>query len=253
MRSLKDKVILITGGGRGIGRAAVRRFTAEGGKVAFCARSEGEVAATASEIKETGGQVLSFRADISSRREVQRMVSRVTSELGIIDLLINNAGVLGPSETIATYRPEAWEEVIRINLNGTFLVTHTVVRTMIPRRSGTIISLTSSVGRKGRAKWGAYAVSKFGLEGLMQTLAEEVAPFHLRTITLNPGATRTKMRSAAFPEEDPGKLQAPDEVARALHYLAISTDTSLHGRSLNMSDLPLEAWPSKHPDNGGPR
>ncbi len=242
MISLKDKVILITGGGRGIGRAAVKRFTAEGGKVAFCARSEGEVAGTARAIEEEGGRVLSFRADISVRREVQRMVSQVISDLGDIDLLINNAGVLGPSETIATYNPEAWEEVIRINLNGTFLITHAVVRTMIPRRAGTIISISSSVGRKGRAKWGAYAVSKFGLEGMMQTLAEEVAPFHLRAITLNPGATRTKMRSAAYPKEDPDSLQDPGEIAKALHYLAVSTDASLHGQSLNMSDLPLEAW-----------
>jgi NAD(P)-dependent dehydrogenase (short-subunit alcohol dehydrogenase family) len=249
MMSLKDKVILITGGGRGIGRATVKRFVAEGGKVAFCARSAGEVAGTASEIEEAGGKVLPFRADISSRREVQRMVSQVISDLGDIDLLINNAGVLGPSETIATYTPEAWEEVIRINLNGTFLVTHAVVRTMIPRRTGTIISITSSVGRKGRARWGAYAVSKFGLEGMMQTLAEEVAPFHLRTITLNPGATRTKMRAAAYPKEDPDKLQDPSEVARALHYLAVSTDASLHGQSLNMSDLRLETWSSAHSDN----
>lgn len=249
MISLKDKVILITGGGRGIGRAAVKRFTAEGGNVAFCARSEGEVAGTAREIEEGGGRVLSFRADISSRREVQRMVSQVISDLGDIDLLINNAGVLGPSETIATYTPEAWEEVIRINLNGTFLVTHAVVRAMIPRRTGTIISITSSVGRKGRAGWGAYAVSKFGLEGMMQTLAEEVAPFHLRVVTLNPGGTRTKMRAAAYPKEDPGSLKDPGAVAKALHYLAISTDASLHGQSLNISDLPLKSWSSAHSDN----
>lgn len=246
MVSLKDKVILITGGGRGIGRAAVKHFSAEGGKIAFCARSEGEVAGTASEIEERGGHVLPFRADISSHREVRRMVSQIISDLGDIDLLINNAGVLGPSESIATYKPEAWEEVIRINLNGTFLVTHTVVRTMIPRRAGTIISFTSSVGRKGRAGWGAYAVSKFGLEGMMQTLAEEVAPFHLRVITLNPGGTRTKMRAAAYPNEDPGCLQDPEDVAKALHYLAVSTDASLHGQSLNMSDLPLAAWSSAH-------
>jgi len=240
--SLKDKVILITGGGRGIGRAAVRHFTAEGGKVAFCARSEGEVVGTAKAIEEEGGRVLPFRADISSRREIQRMVSQIISDLGDIDILVNNAGVLGPSETIATYRPEAWEEVIRINLNGTFLITHAVVRTMIPRRTGTIISITSSVGRKGRARWGAYAVSKFGLEGMMQTLAEEVAPFQIRVTTLNPGATRTKMRAAAYPKEDPTGLQDPGEVAKALHYLAVSTDASFHGKSLNMSDLPMEAW-----------
>ena len=169
------------------------------------------------------------------------MVSRIESEWGPIDILINNAGALGPSEPIATYPPEAWEEVIRININGTFFVTQAVVRTMIPRRAGTVLSITSSVGRKGRANWGAYAVSKFGLEGMMQTLAEETAPFGLRVVTLNPGATRTKMRAAAYPKEDPSRLQDPSQVAKALLMLATSEDPSLHGKSLDLSDLPGSA------------
>jgi NAD(P)-dependent dehydrogenase (short-subunit alcohol dehydrogenase family) len=232
-------VILITGGGRGIGKAAVTLFAAEGGKVAFCARSEGELFGLAKEIEGAEERLRPFRADISSRREVQRMVSQVISEWGKIDILINNAGVLGPSEPIATYPPEAWEEVVRININGTFLVTQAVVRTMIPRRAGTILSVTSSVGRKGRAAWGAYAVSKFGLEGMMQTLANEVAPFGLRVVTLNPGGTRTKMRAAAYPKEDPVRLQAPERVAKGLLYLAGSADPELHGKSLDMADLPV--------------
>ncbi|MFQ5781042.1 MAG: SDR family NAD(P)-dependent oxidoreductase [Nitrospiria bacterium] len=239
MMLFRDKVVLVTGGGRGIGRAAVALFSAEGGKVAFCGRTEGEVFGTAKEVEEKGGTVRPFRTDISSRRQVKRMVGQIISDWGKIDLLINNAGVLGPPEPIATYPPEAWEEVIRINLNGTFLVTQAVVRTMIPRRSGTVLSITSSVGRKGRAKWGGYAVTKFGLEGMMQTLAEEVAPFNLRVVSLNPGGTRTKMRAAAYPKEDLNRLQDPSDVAKALCYLAISPDASLHGKSLNMSDLPV--------------
>lgn len=236
---LQDKVVLITGGGRGIGKAAVALFAAEGAKVAFCARSEGELFGVAKEIEGAEARLRPFRADISSRREVQRMVSQVTSEWGKIDLLINNAGVLGPSEPIATYPPEAWEEVIRININGTFLVTQAVVRTMIPQRSGTVVSVTSSVGRKGRAGWGAYAVSKFGLEGMMQTLADEVGAFGLRVVTLNPGGTRTKMRAAAYPKEDPARLQAPERVANGLLHLALSSDPALHGKSLDMADLPV--------------
>jgi NAD(P)-dependent dehydrogenase (short-subunit alcohol dehydrogenase family) len=243
---LKDKVVLVTGGGRGIGRASAEQFAAEGWKVALCARTEGEVLGAAKAIEERGGTVRPFRLDISSRREVQRMVSQLTSEWGKIDVLINNAGVLGPSEPIATYPPEAWEEVIRININGTFLVTQAVVRTMIPRRSGMILSITSSVGRRGRATWGAYAVSKFGMEGMMQTLAEEVAPFGLLVITLNPGATRTRMRASAYPKEDPARLQDPARVGKALFFLATSSDPSLHGKSLDMSDLPA-IWPGGAP------
>jgi len=240
---LKDKVVLITGGGRGIGRAAAERFAAEGCKVAICARSEGELFGTTKEIEATGGVVRPFRLDISVRRDVQRMVAQTVSDWGAIDILINNASVLGPSEPIATYPPEAWEEVIRVNVNGTFYVTQAVVRTMIPRRVGTILSVTSTVGRRGRATWGAYSVSKFALEGMMQTLAEEVAPFNLRVVTLNPGGTRTKMRAAAYPKEDPTRLQDPARVAKALLFLAhaAADNPDLHGKSLDMSDLPDEA------------
>ncbi len=236
---MKDKVVLITGGGRGIGRAAVIRFLAEEAKVAFCARTKGELRSVSKEVELSGNELLPFQVDISSRREVFRMVNQVVSKWGKIDLLINNAGVLGPSSTIATYANEAWEEVIRINLNGTFFVTQAVVRTMIPRRSGTILSLSSSVGRKGRATWGAYAVSKFALEGMMQTLADEVTDFGLRVITLNPEATRTRMRATAYTKEDPNTVKKPEKVAEALFYLALSTDPSLHGRSLNFSDPDL--------------
>ncbi len=236
---MKEKVILITGGGRGIGRAAAERFAKAGGKVAFCARTEGEVIGTAKEIEAAGGVAYPFRVDISSRREVQKMVGEIMAAWGKIDVLINNASVLGSGEPIAVTPVESWEEVIRINVNGTFLVTQAVIRTMIPRRTGLILSVTSSVGRKGRAGWGAYAVSKFALEGMMQTLAEELAPFGITVITLNPGATRTKMRRRAYPKEDPSSLQDPSAVAQALLDLAEAGSTTLHGRSIDLSDLPL--------------
>ncbi len=234
---MKDKVILITGGGCGIGRAAVTLFSEEGGKIAFCARSEGECLGVANELSASGRIVRSFCVDISSQREVRRMVSSIVTEWGGIDVLINNAGVLGPSNSIATYPPEAWDQVIRINLNGTFYVTQSVVREMIPKRSGTILSISSSVGKSGRASWGAYAVSKFGLEGMMQTLSDEVGKFGIRVITLNPEATRTRMRAKAYPKEDPSTLKGPEQVAKILLTLARSEAPGLHGKSLNLRDL----------------
>ncbi len=236
---MNNKVCLITGGGRGIGRATASLFSDKGAKVAICARSPGELRGVAKEIEAAGGKVRSFQIDLASQREVIRMVEQIVSEWGQIDFLINNAGVLGHRGTLATTPPETWEEVMRINLNGTFFVTQAVVRKMIPRRSGTILSLSSSVGRKGRAGWGAYSVSKFGLEGMMQCLAEEVAAFGIRVITLNPEATRSKMRALAYPKEDPKTLKKPQAVAEALLYLAESEDLSLHGTSLNLSELPI--------------
>ncbi len=240
LRPMKEKVVLVTGGGRGIGRATVSLFAHAGAKVAFCGRSEGERLGVANEITAAGGTVRAFAVDIASQREVHRMVSEIVSQWGKIDLLINNAGVLGSKKTLATYPTETWDEVIRINVNGTFYVTQAVVREMIPRRSGTIFSVSSSVGRKGRASWGAYAVSKFALEGMMQTLAEEVAEFGIRVMTLNPEATRTQMRAKAYEKEDPATLKNPEAVAKALFDLAKSSDPVLQGQSLNFSDLPLE-------------
>lgn len=240
LRLMKDKVVLLTGGGRGIGRAAVSLFSNAGAKVAFCARTEGERLGVEKEVAAAGGIVRAFSADIASQREVNRMVSEIKAQWGKIDLLINNAGVLGAKKTLATYPPDTWDEVIRINVNGTFYVTQAVVREMIPARSGTIISVSSSVGRKGRATWGAYAVSKFALEGMMQTLAEEVDRFGIRVLSLNPEATRTRMRAKAYEKEDPAQLKHPEAVAKALFYLAISESPALQGKSLNFSDLTLE-------------
>jgi len=237
---MKDKVVLVTGGGRGIGRAAVSLFANAGAKVAFCARSEGERLGVENEVSVAGGVVRAFPVNIASQREVNRMVSEITSGWGKIDILINNAGVLGAKKTLATYPVDTWDEVMRINVNGTFYVTQAVVREMIPERSGAILSISSSVGRKGRAEWGAYAVSKFALEGMMQTLAEEVDRFGIRVMTLNPEATRTQMRAKAYAKEDPSTLKSPEAVAKALFYLAQSSDPALQGQSLNFSDLPLE-------------
>ncbi len=235
--AMQGKVVFISGGGRGIGRAAVSLFVSAGAKVAFCARTEGERLGVENEVNAAGGAVWSFRVDIASQRDVHRMVSQIVSEWGKIDLLINNAGVLGVKSTLATYPAMTWDEVIRININGTFYLTQAVLRGMIPLRSGTILSISSSVGRHGRALWGAYAVSKFALEGMMQTLADEVGAFGIRVITLNPEATRTQMRAKAYPKEEAKTLKDPAEVAKALLTLAISEDPALHGQSLNLSEL----------------
>jgi len=123
LRFMKDKVVLVTGGGRGIGRAAVSLFANAGAKIAFCARTEGERLGVEREVTAAGGIVRAFAVNIASQREVNRMVSEIIAQWGKIDLLINNAGVLGAKKTLATYPPDTWDEVIRINVNGTFHVT----------------------------------------------------------------------------------------------------------------------------------
>ena len=153
-----------------------------------------------------------------------------------IDVLVNNAGILGPRETIADYPISAWNEVIRINLTGLFLITHEILPIMLARRSGSIINVTSGVGRMGKAKWGAYAVAKAGLEGFTQVLADEVKSLGIRVNSVNPAATRTRMRAAAYPAEDPMTLPTAESITPIFVHLASADSSGVTGQSLSARD-----------------
>jgi NAD(P)-dependent dehydrogenase (short-subunit alcohol dehydrogenase family) len=137
---------------------------------------------------------------------------------------------------IADYPLNAWEEVLRVNVTGVFLMTQRVLRLMMPQRNGSIINISSGVGRVGRPRWGAYAVSKFGVEGFTQMLAEEVKDFGIRANAVNPGPTRTEMRAAAYPDEDPLTLPAPEEIAPVFVYLASDASRAVTGKSFEAQE-----------------
>ena len=176
-----------------------------------------------------------FPVDIASEPAVAEMVRTIEGKWGTIDILINNAGRLGPMSLIEAYPPSDWEELVRVNVLGTFLVTRFVLPLMRKQDLGRIIFMTSSLGRQGRSRWGGYVASKFAIEGLMKTLAEETLGSGIRVMALNPEATRTSMRAAAYPGEDPLRLKEPSEVANVLRYLAREDDPSLHGRSIDFT------------------
>ena len=233
---LLGKVALITGGSRGIGRAIAAAYARAGARVFICGRNSTEVEDALREIRARGGEIDGVAGDISHAQDVQRIVAAALERFGAIDVLVNNASVLGPREAIAEYPLDAWEEVIRINLTGLFLITHEVLPAMLVRRSGSIINVTSGVGRAGKAKWGAYAVSKAGLEGFTQLLAEEVESAGIRVNAVNPAATRTQMRARAYPAEDPMTLPTPDEVVPIFVHLASDASHEITGQSLNARD-----------------
>jgi len=233
---LAGKIALITGGSRGIGRAIALAYARQGAQVFICARNEAEVNRVVSEIREQGGQIGGRAGDIGTLEDVKRIVQAVVDQFGGIDVVVNNASILGPREPIASYPPAAWEEVLRINLTGLFFVTQQVLQIMTPRRQGSIINISSGVGRVGKARWGAYAVSKFGVEGFTQVLADEVKESGIRANTVNPGATRTEMRAEAYPEEDPVTLRTPDQVTEVFIYLASDQSLAVTGKSLDARD-----------------
>ena len=148
-------------------------------------------------------------------------------------MLVNNASLLGSRVTIADYPITDWEEVVRVNLTGVFLLTQQVLQVMIPERQGAIINVSSGVGRTGKARWGAYACSKAGLEGFTQVLADELKDSGIRVNSVNPAATRTAMRAEAYPDEDPLTLPAPEEIMPIFLYLASDESVGVTGKALD--------------------
>ncbi len=233
---LKDKTILITGGGGGIGKVMARAFVQEGARVLICGRTRKRLETVAEEVQAPQGQLSYLTVDISKAEDLKRLAHWIDQTWGHLDVLINNAGVLGLMAPLKDYPEAVWDEVIQINLTGAFMVTHAILPLMIKAGGGSIINLSSTVGRKGRANWGAYAVSKFGLEGLTQVLADELKPYGIRVNSVNPGGTRTEMRTVAYPKEDPSKLPSPEEIMPIFIYLASDESKDVTGQALNARD-----------------
>lgn len=233
---LRGKVALVTGGSRGIGRAIAAAYVQNGASVFICGRNARDIGAALREIPQTDGVIDGIAGDVGQAQDVENIVGQTVQRFGAIDVLVNNASILGPREPIANYPLVAWDEVIRINLTGLFLMTRAVLTIMLERRSGSIINVTSGVGRRGKARWGAYAVSKAGLENFTQVLADEVSQTSIRVNSVNPAATRTRMRAEAYPTEDPLALPAAEEITPIFVYLASDASAGVTGQSLEARD-----------------
>src|SRR5215210_383880 len=232
---LEDKVTLITGASQGLGRAIALAFAREGAKVVINARSEGSIGPVAEEVEDMGAEVLALAADVSKGADVERMVSETVERFGRIDVLVNNAGLLGPRVAIEEYPEDEWREVIDANLTGPFLVSKAVIP-YVPE-GGSVINVVSGVSVEGRAEWGAYSVSKFGIEGLTQLLASELAQRKIRVNAVDPGGMRTQMRAAAYPEEDPTTRITPEENTAVFLYLASDDSRDVKGQRFKAQEF----------------
>jgi len=233
IKKLSGKVALITGGSRGIGRAIAATYADEGARVFICGRNPHDVACAVAEIRLADGAIDGASGDIAKPADAQRIVRQAVEQFGNIDVLVNNASLLGPRVALAEYEFTAWREVMATNLDGLFLVTREVLPVLLAQRSGAIINLTSGVGRVGKANWGAYAVSKAALEGFTQVLADELRAEGIRVNSVNPAATRTQMRAQAYPAEDPLTLPTPESIMPIFVYLASDESLEVSGQALN--------------------
>jgi NAD(P)-dependent dehydrogenase (short-subunit alcohol dehydrogenase family) len=232
---LREKSVLITGGGRGIGKAAALAFAREGAQVAICGRNSANLEAVAVELRALGAKVVAESCDVTNEGQVTDFIAAVIREFGQIDVLINNAAVLGPLGPLAKASVSDWQATIAANLTGPFMVTREVLRSsMLKKERGVVINVSSGVGRRGAAGWGPYAASKFGLEGMTQVWADETRETRIRFYTLSPGPTATAMRAAAVPGEDPKTIKAPGVVAAAFVTLALDDCAFATGAALRL-------------------
>jgi 3-oxoacyl-[acyl-carrier protein] reductase len=213
MESLKNKVALVTGASKGIGKAIALALVAEGAQVGLIARSEPDLQKLASEIQAIGGKAAYAMADISDRASVETAVSTITNELGPIDILINNAGT-GKFGKFLELDPEDWERQIKVNLFGVYYTTRAVLPQMIERLSGDIINISSTAGKNGSASTSAYSASKFGVFGLSESLMQEVRKQNIRVTALAPSTIVTDLAySANLITGDPEKVMHPEDFA----------------------------------------
>ena len=220
--AFNDRVLLITGASDGIGEALAKRCAQLGATVILNGRDRRKLDAVYDSIVAEGNPkpaILPLDFKRAKLDQYTDLANVIKQEFGKLDGLAHMAGILGERAPIEHYTPMAWHDVIHVNLNAVFLLTQACIPLLQAASDPAIVFASSSVGRKGRAHWGAYAVSKFGVEGLMQVLADEHdRPDGIRANSVNPGATRTDMRASAYPAEDKSQLSLPEDVLAPFLY-----------------------------------
>lgn len=225
---LKNKVAIVTGGSRGIGRAIVTQLAKEGAKVAFnFLQSEDKAIELKHEIEIAGGEALIFRQDVKDYNAIKIMVEGVKSHFGQLDIIVNNAGILR-DKALMLMEEQDWEEVISTNLSGAFNLIRAAIVTFMKQKSGNIINITSIAGTKGMPRQVNYSASKAGMIGLTKSLAREVGPYNVRVNAIAPGFIDTDMvkdlkedyKDKMLSRIPLGRFGTGEEVAKTAVFLA---------------------------------
>ncbi len=224
---LKDKVALITGGGRGIGKAIALAYAREGSNLAICARTASEIDQAVAELRKLKTECEGWTCDVSSEELVKELAANVERRFGRIDILVNNAGVMTRPAPMTELDVKKWDYTIAVNLRGPFLVTQAVLPLMIKQKNGSIINVSSSIGRSAYANFIAYATSKWGLEGFTQTLAVETRSESVRVNSVEPGYVATKLTGY--------QGSKPESVTDVFVFLASDESKGVTGKMLSSS------------------
>lgn len=234
---LENRVILVTGASDGIGKAAAMAYASHGATVILLGRGRKKLDAVYDEIETKGWPqpvIVSLNLESATAENYQELANMIGAEFGRLDGVLHNAGILGKRAPLANYDDKTWQEVMHINVTAPFMLTKALLPLMEEADNASIIFTSSGVAHKGRAFWGAYAVSKAATENLMQTLADEQdGVSNIRVNSINPGATRTNMRLKAYPAENPENLPTPESIMPAYLYLMGNDSLSVNGQSID--------------------
>jgi NAD(P)-dependent dehydrogenase (short-subunit alcohol dehydrogenase family) len=232
------RVVLVTGAGSGIGRAVAAGLGRHGATVVLLGRTVRKLEAVYDAIVEAGGPepaIVPMNLAGATPEDHEALTEQLETGVGRLDGVFHNAAVLGPLSGLERYDLATWAEVLQVNLNAPFLLTRAGLPLLRRAPDATILFAGADVGRRGRAYWGAYGVSKAALEGLMETLAAELETnTRIRVNSLDPGPVRTALRAAAFPAEDVNRLVVPEQIVTPYLYLLGPDAREIHGERLTL-------------------
>ena len=235
---LTDRIILVTGAGDGIGKAAAKSFAAHGATVVLLGRTTAKLEKVYDEIEQDGHPqpaIYPMNLEGATPNDYNNLAEVIIKNFGRLDGLLHNAGILGTLTPIEHYNAEQWYKVIQVNLNAPFLLTKACLTAMRKAPNASIIFTSANVGRKSKAYWGAYASAYFGVEGLMQTLADELETnTNIRVNSIDPGTVHTTMRTNAYPGEDYKTLPLPADIMPLYLYLMGQDSDTVNGQALNV-------------------
>lgn len=235
----KDKIVLVTGANRGFGLAITMDLARAGATVIMLGRDLGSLEYAYDAVVDAGlTEPILYPLDLegATPENYQELQDNILSQFGKLDGVVHNASILGAQMPIEQYDIKLWYSTLQINLSAPFMLTQFLIPALSKSNDARVIFMSSSVGREARAYWGAYSVSKFGIEGFAKTLSEELEKTHISVNTVNPGNMRTEMRRAAYPAEDSSKVPLPEEKSQAIVYLLSSLSPKINGEQLSIAD-----------------
>tara|TARA_B100001057_G_scaffold370043_1_gene373862 strand:+ start:3268 stop:4026 length:759 start_codon:yes stop_codon:yes gene_type:complete len=237
---LKDKTIVISGAGSGIGRQAAKSFSEHGANLILLSKNIKKLETLYDEIideKKNDVIIQPLNFEIAEENDFEKIISAIKDKYPSIDGLLNNAGVLGEKKPLEQYNYATWKNVIKVNVDASFLLTKSLLPLLKKSNSSSIIFTSSGVGRKGRAYWGAYSISKFATEAMMQIFSEELQnTSSVRVNCINPGAVRTNMRESAYPAENPETNPSADKIMKPYLYLMSDISKEINGQSIDAQE-----------------